>query len=344
VAAVVAGDAEVRFAAWMREHLGIAGARLGERLSGGNANVTQLVETPTGRLILRRPPDNALSASAARGVQREWRVLSALGRKARVPAARGHCEDASVLGQPFIVVDHVDGTAITWTLPDAYRDEPATLERIGHEMVDAIAEVHRLDWRELGMRAPDSTADYLTREIERWRQVRTGTKVRELPLVERLGAWLIEHKPRETRQVVIHGDYHLDNTLFARDEPRLEAIIDWELSTVGDPVADLALMLMFWGTRALDPPGFAFVQAVTRRPGIVTREALAHRWSLATGIDVGDLDYYLAFAFWRLASIVEGAHVLRVQGLVDSEYARKLEYDVPALLEEAARVAGIHGA
>ncbi|MCE3284666.1 MAG: phosphotransferase [Steroidobacteraceae bacterium] len=341
---MVAGDAQARFATWMHEHLGIADARLGERLSGGNANVTQLVETPAGRLVLRRPPDNALSASAARGVQREWRILNALGRQARVPTARGHCENTSVLGQPFIVVDHVDGVAISWTLPGAYRDEPATLERIGHELVDAIAEVHLLDWRELGMKAPDPSADYLAREIERWLQVRGATKVRELPLVERLGAWLTEHKPRQTRQSVIHGDYHLDNTLFAREEPRLEAIIDWELSTVGDPVADLALMLMFGGPRAFDPPGFAFVQAVTRRPGIVTREALAHRWSLATGIDVGDLDYYLAFAFWRLASIVEGAHVLRVQGLVDTEYSRKLEYDVPALLEEAARVAGIHGA
>jgi aminoglycoside phosphotransferase (APT) family kinase protein len=102
--------------------------------------------------------------------------------------------------------------------------------------------------------------------------------------------------------------------------------------------------VVHWGPRTLEPPGFAFVQAVTRRPGVVTREALAARWSRATGIDVGGLDYYLVFAFWRLASIVEGAHVLRTQGLVDSEYSRKLEYDVPALLEEAAQVAGIRSA
>jgi aminoglycoside phosphotransferase (APT) family kinase protein len=336
-----ADAAEDRFAAWMREHLGIERARLGERLGGGNANVTQRVETPHGRLILRRPPDNALSASAARGVQREWRILRALSHRVRVPVARGFCEDASILGQPFIVVDHVDGIAITTALPADYGDEPATLDRIGCELVDAIAEVHRLDWSELGLKAPDPSQDYLSREIERWLQVRANAKARELPLVERLAAWLAAHKPRRTHQAVIHGDYHLDNTLFAREEPRLAAIIDWELSTVGDPVADLALVLMFWGPRALDPPGFAFVQAITRRPGIVSREALAHRWSLATGLDVGDLDYYLAFAFWRLASIVEGAYVLQRRGLIDSEYARKLEYDVPALLDEAAQVAGI---
>ena len=143
---------DARFAAWMRDELGIEGARLGQRLSGGNANVTQLVETPAGRLVLRRPPDQALSASAAKGVQREWRILSALTGRARVPAARGYCPDASVLGQPFLVVDHVDGTAITSTLPEEYADEPATLERIGDELVDALAEVHRLDWRARGRR------------------------------------------------------------------------------------------------------------------------------------------------------------------------------------------------
>jgi aminoglycoside phosphotransferase (APT) family kinase protein len=325
----------------MRAELGIDGARLGARLSGGNANVTQLVETPAGRLVLRRPPDQALSDSAAKGVQREWRILSALTHKVRVPAARGYCADPSVLGQPFLVVDHVEGVAITNALPEAYADEPATLERIGHELVDALAEVHRLDWRTLGLRAPNPGPDYVSREIARWREVRAGTAVRDLPLVERLADWLEQHRPPLTHEAVIHGDYHLDNTLFDRAEPRLAAIIDWELSTVGDPLADLALMLMFWGPRTLEPPGFAFVQAVTRRPGLVPREALAARWSRATGIDVAGLDFYLAFAFWRLASIVEGAYVLRARGMVDSEYSRKLEYDVPALLEEAARVAGI---
>jgi aminoglycoside phosphotransferase (APT) family kinase protein len=235
----------------------------------------------------------------------------------------------------------VDGAAITFTLPEAYPDEPATLERIGHELVDALAEVHRLDWRALGLRAPPPGPDYVSREIARWREVRAGTAVRDLPLVERLATWLDEHRPAGSHEALVHGDYHLDNTLFDRREPRLAAIIDWELSTVGDPLADLALMLMFWGPRTVDPPGFAFVQAVTRRPGVVAREALAARWSRATGLDVSDLDFYLAFAFWRLASIVEGAYVLHAQGRVDSEYSRKLEYDVPALLDEAARVAGI---
>jgi aminoglycoside phosphotransferase (APT) family kinase protein len=114
------------------------------------------------------------------------------------------------------------------------------------------------------------------------------------------------------------------------------------LCTVGDPLADLALMLMFWGPRTLDPPGFAFVQAVTRRQDVIGREALAARWSATTGIAIDDLDYYLCFAFWRLAAIVEGAYVLYRKGLVADAYSRNLEYDVPALLAEAAQRVGLH--
>ena len=333
-------ERDSRFSGWMQQHLGIADARLGDRLGGGNSNVTQRIETPRGPLVLRRPPDNAISSSAAKGVQREYRVLRALKGVARVPEVFGFCDDLSVLGQPFIVVEHVPGVSITIDLPAAYRGREA-LDRIGTELTDAIAEVHRLDWQALGFRAPDPDAGYLSREIRRWRQARRDASVRELPLLEALGTWLEANQPAQARHAVVHGDYHLDNTLFASEEPRLRAIIDWELSTVGDPVADLALMLMFWGPRATEPPGFAFVQAVTRREEVVSREALAHRWSTRTGIDIPGLDYYLAFAFWRLAAIVEGAYVLRCRGLVDDEYSRKLEYDVPALLEEAAQVAGL---
>lgn len=330
-----------RFGRWMATELGIQDARLAARLSGGNSNVTQLVESSHGSLILRRPPDNALSVSAAKGVQREYRILKALQGLARVPSVHGFCDDVSVLGQPFIVMEHVTGAAISTCLPAAYTDDEPTLRQIGYELVDALAQIHRLDWQQLGMRAPDPERDYLTREIDRWRGARAADAVRELPLFEELGAWLQQRKPAVTSNAIIHGDYHLDNTLFRLDAPVLAAVIDWELCTVGDPLADLALMLMFWGPRTVDPPGFAFVQAVTRRHEVIAREALAARWSAATGIGIDNLDYYLCFAFWRLAAIVEGAYVLHRKGLVDDAYSRNLEYDVPALLIEAAQRIGL---
>ncbi|MCU0974768.1 MAG: phosphotransferase family protein [Steroidobacteraceae bacterium] len=335
-------DADARLAAWLADHVGLEDAVPGRRLGGGNSNVTQLIVHRGGQAVLRRPPDNAISASAANGVRREHRMLLALAGHARVPRALGFCEDASVIGQPFLVVEFVDGVAITRDLPAAYAEGAETLSRIGEELVDGIAAVHALDWRALGLEGPSNPAAYVQKQVERWLKARAGEAVRDLPLVEEIGRWLLERLPAAPRAAVMHGDFHLDNTLFRRDAPALAAIIDWELSTVGDPLSDLGLMLAFWGPRQVDPPGFSFVQAVTRGvPGLVTREALAARWSRTTGIDVDDLDYYLVFAFWRLASIVEGAYVLYRKGLVTDDYSRNLEHDVPALLLESALRAGL---
>jgi aminoglycoside phosphotransferase (APT) family kinase protein len=326
---------------WMQRELGIEGARLGARLSGGNANVTQLVESDAGRFVIRRPPDAAISANAAQGVRREFRMLSALTGGARVPKALGFCEDTSVLGQPFAVVEHVAGVSLTTQLPAAYESSAATVTSLGHELIDAIADVHALDWRALPLDPPRDAERFLQRQIERWRKARAAESVRELPLLERIGHWLLEELPAPAPARVVHGDYHLDNTLFRADRPELAAIIDWELATIGDPLTDLGLLLMFWGPRAIEPPAFAHIQQVTRVADAPSRLELAQRWSERTGIDSAALDYYLCFAFWRLAAIVEGAYVLCHNGLVHDAYSRGLEHDVPRLLREAALVAGI---
>ena len=176
---------------------------------------------------------------------------------------------------------------------------------------------------------------FLQRQIDRWTGVRASASVRELPAIDALAAWLSGNLPADGPVGIVHGDYHLDNTLCGRDRPELLAVIDWEMATIGDPLTDLGLLLMFWGPRAVDPPGFPHVQAVSRVPGVISRRELAARWAAATGIATDRLDFYLCFAFWRLAAIVEGAYVLYRQGKVDTAYARALEHDVPALLREA---------
>lgn len=325
---------------WLAAHLGLQDAQLGQRLSGGNSNVTQLVQHRDGLAVLRRPPDNTISSSAASGVRREYQMLKALHGHAPVPRALGFCDDAAVLGVPFAVIEHVDGVSISTRLPPAYPTDAQTLQIMGEELVDALATMHTLDWRGLGIEPPNAPQDYVSKQIHRWLKARAAESVRELPLIAELGQWLQARLPAPPPASVMHGDFHLDNTLFRRDSPRLAAVIDWELASIGNPYADLGLLLAFWGKRRVDPPGFAFVQQVTRdNPACVDRDVLARRWSRSTGLSLDDFEFYRVFALWRLAAIVEGAYILFRHGKVADDYSRRLEYDVPALLEEAAQLA-----
>lgn len=328
--------ADARFSEWMRDTHGIGGARLGPRLSGGNVNVTRLVESDAGRFVLRHAPAETVSEKAAAGIAREFRIVEALTGVARVPRAVGYCADASIIGAPFALTAFVDGTAISTALPAPYANDTATIDRIGEELVDALAEVHVADWK---VRLPagfGKPQNFVRRQVERWTAIREADAVRDLPLMRDLSGWLLENLPPEGPAAIVHNDYHLDNTLFDTNAPRLNAIIDWEMGAVGHPMIDLGLVLMFWGRPDRADLGFGFVQKVSNRPGVVSARALAERWSARTGFDSDALDYFRCLAFWRLAAMVEGAYCLYRRGQVDTPYARGLEADVPALLREAA--------
>jgi aminoglycoside phosphotransferase (APT) family kinase protein len=264
--------------------------------------------------------------------------MAALAGHAPVPEVVSWCDDTDVIGQPFALVAHVDGVSITDALPTAY-DNVDALNSLGGQLATALGRIARAPWRDIGLADRGRPENFLARQIERWLQVRRDQPTRELPELERLGRWLLDHLPPEGPVGIVHGDYHLDNTLCHRDRPELLAVIDWEMGTIGDPLTDLGLLLMFWGPRRVMPPGFAHVQAVSRRDGAVTRRQLAATWSEASGMPAQALEFYLCFAFWRLAAIVEGAYGLYLAGKVDTDYARGLQHDVPALLQEAAMAA-----
>lgn len=331
------------FAAWASSALGASEAELGGILSGGNSNVTRLATIDGVAMVLRHPPLHTVSERAAAGIRREFDVMSAIASHAPVPTPIAFCNDQAVLGTPFLLSAFVDGVAITDKLPIAYANSGSTLKQIGDELVDGLAAVHRIDWQSTlpeGFGRPDG---FVRRQIERWLEVRRKDAVRDLPLLRSLGHWLLDNLPADDPVAIIHCDYHLDNTLFRREEPRLAAIVDWEMATVGPALIDVGLLTMFWNRSVDLELGFAAIQAVSNRPDAPSHEALADRWSKATGFPLDNLAYYQAFAFWRLAAIVEGAHVLHHRGLVDTTYARGLVYDVPALLASAARIVGVDG-
>lgn len=319
---------------WCATRLGRGGVRIERELGGGNSNVTLLLESEQGPLVLRAAPPNTISPKAHKGVEREAIVMAALAGHAPVPRMLAWCDDASIFGRPFALLEHIDGISITDSLPAAY-EGTAAVDRLGEQLVDALAAIAVVPWQQLGLAGLGKPDNFLGRQVDRWSDVRRRAGVRELPLLEEVSRWLRDNLPASGPVGVVHGDYHLDNTLFSRDEPRLMAVIDWEMATIGDPLTDLGLLLMFWGPRSVECPGFPRIQAVSRQPGVMGRRALAERWAAAAGIDIARLDFYLCFAFWRLAAIVEGAYVLYRHGKVDTPYARGLEHDVPALLEEA---------
>lgn len=328
----------IKLQAWIEDNLHREDVRLVKELSGGNSNVTCLIESAQGPLVMRTPPGDTISPKAHRGVMREATVMRALENHVAVPKVLAWCEDNDVIGRPFALVEHIDGISITDTLPDSY-DHVAAINGLGEQLIDQLAAIAVAPWQELGLSEIGNPDNFVQRQIERWLQVRSTSSVRELPEIETIGHWLLNHLPSDGPVGVVHGDYHLDNTLCSAEHPELLAVIDWEMATIGDPLSDLGLFLMFWGPDRVDPPGFAHVQGVTRRSGVFSRRLLAQRWSDATGISIDGLEYYLCFAFWRLAAIVEGAYGLYVAGKVDTPYARGLEFDVPALLKEAQMAA-----
>lgn len=324
---------------WIEQHTGCTNAQVARELSGGNSNVTQLITTDQQRMVLRTPPENTVSPKAHRGIEREWTVMNALHGHAKVPKPIAWCESPDVIGRPFVLVAHIDGVSISDTLPANYAQASTTLNTLGEQLTDELATIHTVDWEDIGLASFGNPENFLRRQIERWLHIRTLSAVRELPAIDALGNWLLDNIPKYAPVSLVHGDYHLDNSLCAQDSPELIAVIDWEMATIGDPLTDLALFLMFWGPRQEDPPGFVHIQAVSRQHPVPSRCDLAQRWSLATGYSVDALDFYMCFSFWRLAAIVEGAYVLYSQGKVANDYARGLEYDVPALLREAATAA-----
>jgi aminoglycoside phosphotransferase (APT) family kinase protein len=326
---------------WLEREASIPGPLTAVAVGGGNSNATFLLRGPAGSYILRRPPAAALSGTA-HSMAREYRVLRALA-DTDVPSPRpmAFCDDAEVTGAPFLVMEHVEGVSITDRLPAGYEPGPAPVARLGEEMVDGLAALHRLDWQAAGLADFGRPEHFLERQVPRWTRQYESHAVRDLPRFARLGEWLEAHRPAEWSPGLMHGDFHLDNCLFSAREPRLLAIIDWELATVGDPLLDVGLALAFWGSRPIDPPAMPQIQAVSRCPGAPGRERLAARYAERSGRSVEHLAWYMGLALWKLAAIVEGAYAQYLDGRLTTDYARRLGDDVPRLLEEAAAAVGL---
>lgn len=288
-------------------------------IGDGHSNVTFLVRRGDTEVVLRRPPRGPLPPSA-HDVLREARVIGALDGRARVPKVLAVGDDPELIGAPFYVMAKVDGDVLVDTLPERF-DAPEQRRRIGEELVDALVELHDVDWRAAGLEGFGKPEGYLERQLRRFLGLWEHNKTRDVPAVERVGRWLADHLPASPPATIVHGDYRLGNTLYAPGAPaHLAAILDWEMATIGDPLADLGYLMVMW-TDPGDPEIAGMdLSPVTRQPGFPTREELVARYAERSGRSVGDLGWYRVLASWKLIVFMEGNYKRAKAGTTDDPF------------------------
>ena len=312
-----------------------------ERHQAGHSNETFFISRGDDDWVLRRPPRPPYLPTA-HDVKREYTVLKALeGTGVRAPATVLLCEDDSVIGAPFYLMEKVDGLVIRDRIPDAL-DTPADRRRIGEELVDAAAELHAVDHRAVGLEGWGRPTGYIERQLSRWRKQLDGATqhTRPLPDYEKIAAWLEEHQPPEQPPAIVQGDYKLDNTMFASAGPaRLVAILDWEMATIGDPLADIGWMLSFWREPS-DPPDplHGALNDVFGKPGWATRGELVDRYEAKTGRSMTDIRFYTALAIWKLGILLEGSYARHLRGTTDDPFFALLAEGVLAIGSRAVEV------
>jgi aminoglycoside phosphotransferase (APT) family kinase protein len=269
---------------------------------GGQSNPTYLVTTPAAKYVLRRKPPGKLLPSA-HAVDREFRVISSLAGAYPVPKAILLCEDETVIGTPFYLMEYVEGR-IFWdpTLPGHTTDERRA---IFDEMNRVLALLHSLDYTVLGLGEYGKPGNYFARQIDRWTKQYRASETETIEAMDNLIEWLPQNIPPGDETCLVHGDYRLDNLIFHPEKPRILAVLDWELSTLGHPLADFAYHLMTWRLPPGTFPGLAGADLPTL--GIPTEPEYVEAYCERTGRDeIDNLDFYLAYNLFRLAGILQG--------------------------------------
>jgi aminoglycoside phosphotransferase (APT) family kinase protein len=299
--------------AWFEQHVdGVEPPLAFERISGGHSNLTyQVIDAAGRRWALRRPPLGKRLGSA-HDMGREHKVVSALGPTS-VPVAPvvGFCEDESVNGAPFYVMEFVEGPILRGLAEaEAFPDE-ADRRAIGERVADTLVDIHAVDPDAVGLGDLGRREDYVARQLRRWQGQWEKSKTRELPAIDLVHERLQARIPAQGPATIVHGDYRLDNMILT---PRGEvaAVVDWELCTLGDPLADVGLLMVYWPERDENP--VALGQPANLAPGFPSREELRERYAERSGRDLSDLDFFVALGYWKLAIILEGVYARYAAG------------------------------
>ena len=328
----VRGIQERRVSDWLAAHIpGAKAPFVFEPIAGGHSNLTYRVTDSAGELFVRRRPPRGAVLAPAHDMGREHKIISAIGRHTNVPVAPalGLCEDNEVNGAPFYVMKFVKGYVIT---------DAATVSRLftepqrrecGESLIDVLARLHRVDPDKIGLGDLGRKDAYLPRQLHRWRTQWENSKTRELPAMEEVHAALVEMLPQQKDATIVHGDYRLGNCITG-DDRQIHAVLDWELCTLGDPMADIGYLMNNWAEPGEVGGAAAAAASPSAAGGFQTRAEILASYAQKTGRDVSNVDYYRAFQYWRLAAIVEGVMARYLKGVMSGKAdtsAFKLQID-----------------
>jgi aminoglycoside phosphotransferase (APT) family kinase protein len=326
----------------LRDHLDrerpglVRGELSAELIEGGRSNLTYAVTDGASRWVVRRPPLGHVLATA-HDMTREHRVISALhDTPVPVPGTVLLCEDDAVIGAPFYVMEYVDG------IPYRFADELAAIgpdrtRDVVFGLVDALVALHAVEPERVGLADFGRPEGFLERQLRRWGKQLAASRSRELPGIDELHQALADALPRSGPAAVVHGDYRLDNALVGRDDDRIKAILDWEMSTLGDPLTDLGLLVMYSEREA---PADSPVPTASAAPGHPTASEVIARYAEGSGRDVSAIGWYTAFAYFKLAVIAEGIHYRYTLGQTVGAGFDRIGGLVPGLVERGLSTLG----
>jgi aminoglycoside phosphotransferase (APT) family kinase protein len=321
-------------AAYLRDKIDGAENLTVEQFPGGHSNLTYLLRTPVREYVLRRGPLGPV-APKAHDMAREYTVLKAVHPFFRpAPEVFHLCQDTSIIGAVFFVMERRRGMVVRDRVPPelaAFPDYPA---RVSRGFIDCLVELHSIDIEKHGLVSLGKPTGFLERQVHGWFERWNRAKTQEVPLMDRVIQWLTERLPASPAPTLVHNDFKLDNVMLDLNDPgRLEAVLDWEMATVGDPLVDLGLILCYWAQPS-DPGGSK--PSITGQPGWFTRDQLIGRYADETGRDLSLIDYYEVFALFKLAVVLQQIYVRFYRGQTTDERFRHFDKRVFNLLQQAA--------
>ncbi len=335
------GIDEAKVTPWLEANVeGLTGPVTYTLIAGGHSNLTyKVVDADGGAFVLRRPPLGHVLATA-HDMGREHRIISALGpTSVPVAPALAFCDDVDVNGAPFYVMRFVEGHILRDAATAESALGPDQRRRAGESLVDVLAEIHAIDPDAVGLGDLGRKEGYIERQLKRWYRQFEQSKLREVPDVDEVHELLLRDVPEQGPAAIVHGDYRLDNCMVA-DDGNVNAVLDWEICTLGDPMADVGLLCVYWTDP--DDEGAALGVSATTLDGFPRRRELLQRYAERSGRDIGQVDYYTAFGYWKLACIVDGVYTRYAGGSMGSDSGFE-HFDAQVLRLAAQAKASLQG-